>query len=459
MTEKAYRPLLLIDDDVYLLEKLTGVLEAAGYAVDAARSPKEALAFLAAKDYMLVITDLSMPGTEGLSIYESIREVHASIPVIILTGHGSAPEAARAIKMGCSDYLRKPIATDELKFRIQKTIHQFGLETEVAALRSQLRRTAARETIVGASSSILLVLDKIAMVADSELTVLVRGETGTGKELVVKAIHKNSPRAKQPFIEVACAAIPQTLLEGQLFGHKKGSFTGADRDQKGLIELAENGTLFLDEIGEMDIASQVKLLRVLESKESRRLGDENVRRLSIRVVAATNLNIEEAVQENRFRSDLFYRLNVFPIMLPPLREHKEDIPLLAQHFAELHSASLCGKRKTFSPDTIRKLVEYDWPGNVRELENKVCQAILMAPAKVVLPSAIDLAVQAAPEMSLRYAETKKDAINRTEQRFVRKLLAKTNGAISEAATIAGLHRNTFWRLMKKHGIQASEFRM
>lgn len=458
MTEATSGPLLLIDDDVYLLEKLKGVLEAEGYAVNGARSPEEALTFLAAKDYLLVITDLSMPGTEGLSIYESIREVSPSVPVIILTGRGSAVEAARATKMGCSDYLRKPIAPDELKFRVQKAIHQFGLEAEVASLRSRLKRTEAREMIVGASAPMRLVLDKIAMVATSELTVLIRGETGTGKELVAKAIHNTSLRAKRPFIEVVCAAIPQTLLEGQLFGHKRGSFTGADRDQKGLIQLAENGTLFLDEIGELDAASQVKLLRVLESRELRPLGDEKVHKVNVRVIAATNLNIEQAIERERFRSDLFYRLNVFPITLPPLREHKEDIPLLARHFAELHGPDLCGKRMTFSPEAIQKLVDYDWPGNVRELESKVCQAILAAPHEIVSPSAIDLAVEAGPDLSLRYAEAKKAAVDRVERRFVRELLARTNGAISEAASIAGLHRNTFWRLMKKHGIHAGDFR-
>ncbi|HUT04524.1 MAG TPA: sigma-54 dependent transcriptional regulator [bacterium] len=458
MLERPLGPFLLIDDDIYLLPKLTETLRAMGYVVDPAQSPKEALELLAAQNYTLVITDLAMPGTEGLSIYESIREVDPVVPVIIITGYGSPDEAALAMKMGCTDYLRKPIDPDELVFRIEKARHQSMMQAEVVSLRAQLKRSVTEQTIVGASAAMRLVMDKIAMAADSDVTVLIRGETGTGKELVAKAIHNSGPRAKHPFVTVACAAIPQTLLEGQLFGHKKGAYTGADRDQEGLIESAERGTLFLDEIGEVDAASQVKLLRFLESGEVRPLGSTKMHILSVRVVAASNLDMEQAMEKNLFRKDLFYRLNVFPVTLPPLRERKEDIPLLVRHFAELHSPELSGESKTFSPEAIKKLLGYDWPGNVRELENKVRQAILLTHEEVVRPSAVELSVRRRPGSSAKFAEVKKEAMDRAEKQFLKEMLDRANGVIMLAAKLAGLHRKNFSILMKKHGIRAEEFR-
>ncbi len=458
MLERPLGPFLLIDDDIYLLQKLKETLEVMGYGVDPAQSPKEALELLTAKNYTLVITDLAMPGTEGLSIYEAIRKVDPVVPVIIITGYGSPDQAALAMKMGCTDYLRKPIDPDELVFRIEKARHQSMMQAEVVSLRAQLKRSVTEQTIVGASAAMRLVMDKIAMVADSDVTVLIRGETGTGKELVAKAIHNSGPRAKHPFVTVACAAIPQALLEGQLFGHKKGAYTGADRDQEGLIESAERGTLFLDEIGEVDATSQVKLLRFLESGEVRPLGSTRMHILSVRVVAASNLDMEQAIEKNLFREDLFYRLDVFPIVVPPLRERKEDIPLLVRHFAELHWPHLCKEHKIFSPEAIRRLFHYDWPGNVRELENKVRQAILLTRGNVVGPSVVDLPVRRSSGSRGKFAEVKKEAIDRAEEQFVQEMLDRAHGAITLAAKLAGLHRKNFSILMRKHGIQAEEFR-
>lgn len=451
--------LLLIDDDVSLLGNLKQAVEAVGYEADTARSPDEALALLSRKNYRLVITDLRMPGSEGLSIYEAIRSKAPLAAVIVLTGYGTADEAARAIRMGYTDYLRKPISIGELKFRIEKAIRQRQIETEVASLRAQLVHSCAGRSIVGSSSGIRLVLEKISMVAESPATVLIRGETGTGKELVARAIHASSSRAGSPFVTVACAAIPQPLLEGQLFGHKRGAFTGADRDQKGLMELADEGTLFLDEIGDIDTASQVKLLRVLETGELRALGDKSVRKVDLRLIAATNRDLEHAIRINEFRDDLFYRLNVFPIMLPSLRERKEDIPLLVRHFAELHSPDLCGPVKTFSPEAILKLSAYDWPGNVRELENKVRQAILLAPGDTVGPSAVDLQFLGTAASTFTLSDAKKRATDSIEKRLVRESLAETNGIISKAARLIGVARKNFWLLMKKHEIDAEEFRI
>ncbi|MBW2108767.1 MAG: sigma-54-dependent Fis family transcriptional regulator [Deltaproteobacteria bacterium] len=458
MPEEVDERLLLIDDDIHLLQKLKETLEVMGYGVDPAQSPKEALGKLEAGNYALVITDLTMPGTEGLSIYEAIRKVDPAVPMIIITGYGSAHEAALAMKMGCTDYLRKPIDPDELVFRIEKARHQSMMQAEVMSLRAQLKRSVTGQAIVGASAVMRLVMDKIAMASDSDVTVLIRGETGTGKELVAKAIHNSGCRAKHPFVTVACAAIPHALLEGQLFGHRKGAYTGADRDQKGLIESAEQGTLFLDEIGEVDAASQVKLLRFLESGEVRPLGSTKMHILSVRVVAATNLDVERAIERNLFREDLFYRLDVFPIVLPPLRERKEDIPLLVKHFAELHGGGLREERKTFSPETIRKLIGYDWPGNVRELENKVRQAIILTRGKVVEPPNIELPVRRISGSRGIFADVKKEAIDRTEKRLVQEMLDRANGVITLAADLAGLHRKNFSILMKKHGIHAEEFR-
>lgn len=399
-----------------------------------------------------------MPGTEGLSIYEAIRGVDQTVPVIIITGYGSPDQAALAMKMGCTDYLRKPIDPDELVFRIEKARRQSMMQAEVASLRAQLKRSATKQSIVGASASMRLVMDKIAMAADSDVTVLIRGETGTGKELVAKAIHDSGRRAKHPFVTVACAAIPQALLEGQLFGHKRGAYTSADRDQEGLIESAERGTLFLDEIGEVDGASQVKLLRFLESGEVRPLGSTKMHILNVRVVAATNLELERAIEKNVFREDLFYRLNVFPIVLPPLRERKEDIPLLVKHFANLHSRDLGEECKTFSPEAIKRLAHYDWPGNIRELENKVRQAILLTRGKLVEPSVIDLPVRRKLGSKGYFAEVKREAIDRAEKQLVQEMLDRANGVITLAAKLSGLHRKNFSILMKKHGVEAEKFR-
>jgi len=455
--DKTNGRLLIVDDDESFLDNLETALSSAGYEVDSALSPEKALALLAARSYELVITDLRMPGTDGLSIYEAIREVDRSVPVVVLTGHGRADEAAKAISMGCADYLRKPITLDELKFRVDKARRQHQIEAEVASLRKRLSRASAAP-FIGASRPIRSILDKIAMVAESEVTVLIRGETGTGKELVASAVHESSPRANGPFVAVACAAIPQPLLEGQLFGHKKGAYTGADKDQKGLIDLADEGTLFLDEIGDIDTTAQVKLLRTLETGELRPLGDGKVHTVDVRLIAATNRDLEQAIKSGQFRDDLFYRLNVFPIVLPPLRDRKEDIPLLVKHFTELHSPALCGQCKAFSREAIEVFHAYDWPGNVRELENKVRQAILLAPGQIVAPSAIDLPVEKPAATTWRFSEAKKGAIDAFEMRFVRAVLGETRGVISKAARLAGLDRKNLWLLMKKHGIQAEEFR-
>jgi len=456
--ERTAGHLLVVDDDESFLDNLETALSSAGYSVDTALSPEKALALIAAKSYDLVLSDLRMPGTDGLSIYEAIRKIDPSVPVIILTGYGRPAEAATAINMGCADYLRKPITLDELKFRVDKARRQHEMEVEVASLREQLGRSSARSFIVGTSAAIREVLDKIAMVAKSEVTVLIRGETGTGEELVARAVHESSPRADGPFVAVACAAIPQPLLEGQLFGHKKGAYTGADRNHKGLIDVAEGGTLFLDEIGDIDTAAQVKLLRTLETGEVRPLGDEKVHSVDVRLIAATNRDLEEAIRTGQFRDDLFYRLNVFPIALPALRDRKEDIPLLVKHFAELHGPALCGQRKTFSKEAIDVLVAYDWPGNVRELENKVRQAIILAPGRVVGSSSIDLPTEKPAVVPGTFSEAKKHAIDTFEIRFIRDMLSRTRGVISKAARLAGLDRKNMWLLMKKHGIHADEFR-
>ncbi|MBN1593480.1 MAG: sigma-54-dependent Fis family transcriptional regulator [Candidatus Coatesbacteria bacterium] len=458
MPDKPEGHLLIIDDDELFLDNLETALSMAGYEVESASSPEIALKLLKERSYDLVITDLRMPGTDGLYIYEAIRDVSPFVPVIVLTGHGHPQEAARAIEMGCTDYLRKPITLDELNFRVDKALRQQRVEVEVASLREQLHRASARRTIVGSSPAIRAVLDKIAMVAKSSATVLIRGETGTGKELVARAVHDASPRSNASFVAVACAAIPQPLFEGQLFGHKRGAYTGADRDQKGLIDVANKGTLFLDEIGDIDAAAQVKLLRTLETGELRPLGDRKGHKVDIRLIAATNRDLERAIEEGQFRADLFYRLNVFPVTLPPLRDRKEDIPLLVKHFADLHSPDLCGEDKIFSTTAIERLVAYDWPGNVRELENKVRQAILLSPTKIVNPSSIDIPVEVSSPTAQGFSDAKKAAIDSFERRFVREALKSANGVVSKAARLMDLDRKNLWLLMKKHGIQSDEFR-
>ena len=371
--------ILVIDDDTSLRRVLEYNLQEEGYEVQAASSGEEGLYLFRQSPPDLVITDMKMPGMDGLMVLKSIKEISPEALVIIITAFGTVDVAVEAMKSGAYDYITKPFNRDELKLTVKKALQYSGLAEENKRLKSELSDKADFRTIVGSSGKMKKVFDVIRKVADTEAAVLITGESGTGKELVARSIHANSSRRDAPFVAINCAAIPRDLLESELFGHMKGSFTGAVKDKAGKFQLAEGGTLFLDEIGELTIELQPKLLRALQEKEVEPVGGMKAQKLDVRVVSATNLNIDKAIADGTFREDLYYRLSVIPIHLPPLRERRDDIPILIRYFCSKHGSD----KVSFDKDALETLVMYPWPGNVRELENTIERLLIMRNSDVI----------------------------------------------------------------------------
>ncbi|MDD2733608.1 MAG: sigma-54 dependent transcriptional regulator [Desulfuromonadaceae bacterium] len=371
--------ILVIDDDASLRRVLEYNLQEEGYEVLAASSGEEGLYFFGQLQPNLVITDMNMPGMDGLMVLKSIKERSPETLVIIITAFGTIDVAVEAMKAGAYDYITKPFNRDALKLTVSKALQFSGLAEENKRLKSELSDKADFRTIVGSSKEMEKVFEVIRKVADTEASVLITGESGTGKELVARSIHANSSRRDAPFVAINCAAIPRDLLESELFGHMKGAFTGAIRDKIGKFQLAEGGTLFLDEVGDLPIELQPKLLRALQEKEVEPVGGTTVRKLDVRVVSATNLDIDKAIAEGAFREDLYYRLSVIPIHLPPLRERRKDIPLLIRYFCSKHGS----EKITFDKEALHTLVMCSWPGNVRELENTIERLLIMRNSDVI----------------------------------------------------------------------------
>lgn len=380
--------LLLVDDDPIILDALATFLRApvgGGYTVDTAPDGNDALQLLATTHYALVITDINLPRTNGLELLRAIRQNYPDTVVIVVTGYGTIESAVEAIKLGAFDYLTKPVVDDELRVAIQKALKQQMLVSENHHLRRQLEMRYGLDNIVGHDYKMLKIFDLVEAVADSRTTVLMTGESGTGKSLIARAIHHRSPRANKPFVEVSCGAIPESLLESELFGHVKGAFTGATGDKQGRFLAADGGTIFLDEINSASPAFQVKLLRVLQERKLEPVGSSDTITVDVRVVLASNQDLAKLVQAGTFRQDLYYRINVVNIVLPSLRERLGDIPLLAQAFLERFSREM-GRRITgFSREALDLLLRYPWPGNVRELENAVERAVVLAKRPVIGP--------------------------------------------------------------------------
>ncbi len=365
--------ILVIDDDTSLRRVLEYNLQEYGYEVQTASSGEEGLYWFGQSQPDLVITDMNMPGMDGLMVLKSIKERSPETLVIIITAFGTVDVAVEAMKAGAYDYITKPFNRDELRLTVRKALEFCGLAEENKRLKSELSDKADFRTIVGSSKEMEKVFEVIRKVADTEAAILITGESGTGKELVARSIHANSSRKDAPFVAINCAAIPRELLESELFGHVKGAFTGAIRDKTGKFQLADGGTLFLDEVGDLPVELQPKLLRALQEKEVEPVGGTRAQKLDVRVVSATNLDIDRAVAAGTFREDLYYRLSVIPIHLPPLRERRKDIPLLIRYFCNKHGS----EKVTFAKDTLETLVMYPWPGNVRELENTVERLLIM----------------------------------------------------------------------------------
>ena len=438
--------ILVVDDEAIVRESLGDWLKDADYQVFTAESGHEALKVIEREKPVIMIADLVMPSMDGIELMKRAKERQPGIEVIIITAYASIPTAITAMKEGAYDYIEKPFCPERAELLVKKLAEHQELIEENLSLRQRLEDRYHFENIITKSSKMQRLIELIKVVGKSNATVLITGESGTGKELVARATHSQSSRHNKPFIAVSCAALPESLLESELFGHEKGSFTGAYTQKKGKFEFANGGTIFLDEVGEMSANIQVHLLRVLEEKEFTRVGGNEPIRVDLRVISATNKDLRKAIEEQEFREDLYYRLNVVNIELPPLRERKEDIPLLAEHFLNKFAADNRKEVTGFSPDAMEFLLGYDWPGNVRELENAIERAVILA--KDSLITVADLPQE---NLSLvRLASTGKN-LKEVEKNHILNVLRKTGGNYSEAARILGISRMTLYNKAKEYG--------
>ena len=442
--------ILIVDDEENIRLSLKGGLEDEGYNTLLASSGEEGFKIIEKQDVDLILLDIWMPGKDGLQILEEMKASGFTIPVIIMTGHGSIETAIRATRLGALDFIEKPLDLNKIIITINNTIHLRALEEENALLK---KKTEKDDEIIGNSPAILRLKEQIDRVSPTDAWVLILGENGTGKELVSRRIHKNSRRASYPFVEVNCAAIPQELIESELFGHEKGSFTGASERKRGKFDLAHNGTLFLDEIGDMSLPTQAKILRILQEQRFERVGGAQTIQVDVRVLTATNKNLEQEIAEGRFRQDLYYRLNVIPIHVPRLIDRRDDIPELVDHFLKLFSP-LKGGKKTMTEGAIKKLMQHDWPGNVRELKNIIERLIIMTPGNTITADDImPLGTRTTSEMDKLFdMQELKDARAGFEKIFIERKLQQCGNNISKTADSIGVERSNLHRKIKSLGI-------
>jgi two-component system response regulator GlrR len=443
--------ILVVDDDPDLLKLLSMRLTGAGYRVTATGSAEEALVKIAMERPQLVLSDVQLPGKDGLALFDAIRAQHPSLPVILLTAHGTIPDAVEATSRGVFTYLTKPFDGKALLDVIANAIAMEGAD-HAASDGGEVE--AWREEIVSRSNRMAEVLAEAKLVAASDASVLIRGESGSGKELVARAIHRASPRASHPFVAVNCGAIPENLLESELFGHVKGAFTGAVANHPGLFQAANGGTLFLDEIGDMPVALQVKLLRVLQERMVRPVGASHAVPIDVRILSATHRDLDLAIIDGSFRKDLYYRLNVVSLALPTLAERREDIPLLAAHFLARLALKYGRKVNGFAPDAMKALTTASWPGNVRQLHNVVEQVTALATTPLVPLALVQRALRVPSVEVLSYTEAR----TRFERDYLVGLLKITDGNVADAARLADRNRTEFYRLMQKHGLTPGLFR-
>jgi DNA-binding NtrC family response regulator len=445
--------ILVVDDDASIRETFAHHLGDGGLQVTTAPDAERALSQLAAVDPALVITDVRMPGMSGLELLDRIKASRPDIDVVVITAHEDMSTAIGAMKAGAYDYLVKPLDLDHIDLVIGRCLRDRAVRAKAERLAAEAAEPFAIERLVGRHPAMIATYKLIGQVTDSRAPVLVRGETGTGKELIARAIHFNSKAAEEPFVALNCTAVAETLLESELFGHVRGAFTGAVSDRRGRFELAGRGTLFLDEIGDTSPAFQAKLLRVLQEHEFIPVGGEKVRRTEARVIAATNRDLEALVREGRFREDLYYRLRVVEIRVPPLRERRDDIPLLARHFAERMSREMHLGTVTVSPAALAAVGAYDWPGNVRELENTMARAMVVARGGVIGAEHLSLGVAGPSALDGDAASTPADdSLDAMERVHVERVLRKTGGNKRQAAQRLGVSRPTLDRLIERHGL-------
>jgi DNA-binding NtrC family response regulator len=442
---------LVVEDEELMRSILRQLLENAGYEVFTADSAEAALEIFPTRDFSVTVTDIKMAGMDGLELLDRLKTVDTEAIVIVITAYSSVDSAIAALRKGVYDYVTKPFVNEDLLQRISNAIRTKELFRENRALRRELDKHYSFAEIIGTSQRLQEVFNIVKKVADTNVSVLIQGESGTGKELIARAIHFNSSRAAKPFLAVNCGALPESLLESELFGHTKGAFTGAATDKKGLFRSAEGGTLFLDEIGEMPISLQVKLLRALQEHEVTPLGASIPVKFDARIIAATNKYLETEVEQNRFREDLFYRLNVIEISLPPLRERREDIPLLAKHFAFKTARAQNAPEKTISPEALSALVGYGWQGNIRELENAVERAFILSGDEIdkeSLPPKVRLNTQANYEA--RDLQNLSPTLEEIEKRYIREIMDSVGDDKTQAANILGIDLSTLYRKLKRY---------
>jgi len=461
--------LLVVDDEAVIREGMRRILASQGYHVETSASGRTAIEIIQEQDFDVVITDLKMPGMDGIEVLKTIRILQPEVPVIIITGYSTVDTAVEAMKNGAFDYIAKPFTSDLIIEKVQKAINHKTMAMESYSIKRALGAGHGFDDFIGESVEMQKVYRRIMQVAPTDSTVLITGESGTGKELVARAIHKNSPRHDHPFVAVDCTSLPETLLESELFGHVKGSFTGAIHSKTGLFKVADGGTLFLDEISNISLATQAKLLRVLQERELTPIGDTRPVPIDIRLVVATNINLRAMVDKGLFREDLFFRINVIPVNLPPLKDRKGDLPLLIIHFLRKFSEEVGKEVRGLAPDAMAVLEGYAFPGNVRELENIIERAVVLCEGDVIQkanlelrsaeeeryldPDIVPLSLEELKEMKKQIRER---AVEQIEKAFVLNALKRNNWNVSQAAEETGMLRPNFHALLKKLGISVRD---
>ncbi|GAB62948.1 MAG: sigma-54-dependent Fis family transcriptional regulator [Candidatus Jettenia sp.] len=459
------KKILVVEDDEYVLGSIRILLNKEGYEVNTALNGLEALNLYRRESYDLVIADLKMPQMDGIELLKQLKLEFSDVSLIMMTAYGSIRTAVEAMKMGAYDYVTKPVSAEEIRLVIQRAFERQNLITEIKTLRKELEERFSLDNIIGKSYAMQRVYDLILQVANTDATVLITGETGTGKELVAHAIHHNSKRKNCPFVVINCSALPESLLESELFGHEEGAFTGATKQRVGKFEFADTGTVFFDEMGNLPLSMQTKLLRLLQEKSFERIGGNQTIKVDVRVLAATNKDLNKLSEEGCFRKDLYYRLNVIPIQLPSLKERREDIPLLVTHFIEKYNKVFKKEIKSISQNALNIMMSYGWPGNVRELENLVERALIMAKDHII--SEIELPVSNQKQTRERFEDidnnqiigmSLEDFLAHCENKYITRLLKQCKGRIDSSAKISGIDVKTLYRKMKKYNINKDFFK-
>jgi two-component system response regulator HydG len=449
--------ILVVEDEEGMREFLKILLGKERYEVAACECGKDALERFREENFHVVITDIKMPGMDGIELLSAVREIDNSVPVIIMTGHASMETAIEAVNKGAFAYLLKQSRNDEIKQLVKKAIEMRVLRKENRFLRHELKKNTGDRPIIGKSVKIRQVFALVEKVAETDSTILIYGESGTGKELIAREIHSKSCRSDGQFVSINCGALPETLLESELFGHVRGSFTGAVRDKEGLLAVAKGGTFFLDEVGETSPAIQVKLLRVLQEREIIPVGGVKPVKVDVRLIAATNCDLEKNVEAGKFRADLFYRLNVIPVHIPPLRERKDDIPLLVDYFLKLYCESANRPAKTLSAEAFDVLMRYDWPGNVRELENALERAVILQEDRVITSEDLPDKLRRSPDGQKGFLiGASSITLEELEREYMLKVLDETGWHKKKAAAILGINASTLYRKLQRYGCEETE---